>query len=151
MEVRIAGIEPESIVDGEGIRYAIFMQGCERHCKGCHNPTTHALNGGKIVNTDEIIVEFKSNPLLSGITLTGGEPLLQLESAIELAKAAKDWGLSVWLYTGFKFDEVPKELLKFVDVVVDGEYIEELQDLELPFRGSKNQRIIIGGNFNDYK
>ncbi len=141
MKIRIAGIVPESYVDGEGIRYAIFMQGCERNCKGCHNPKTHSLDGGKVVDTSELIAEFKSNPILSGITLTGGEPLLQVDAAIELAKAAKDYGLSVWLYTGFKFAEVPFELLKFVDVVADGEYVEDLMDLELEFCGSSNQQI----------
>lgn len=145
MEIRIAGIEPESYVDGEGIRYAIFMQGCLRNCKGCHNPETHALDGGKVIDTAEIISAIRKNPLLTGITLSGGEPLLQIAPAVELAKTAKNLGLDVWLYTGYKFEEIPSdahELLKFVDVVVDGEYIEELRDLDLEFRGSKNQRII---------
>lgn len=145
MKIRIAGIVPESYVDGEGIRFAIFMQGCLRNCAGCHNPETHALNGGKIIDTDEIITAIKKDPLLTGITLSGGEPLLQIAPALELAKTAKNLGLNVWLYTGYKFEEIPSdadELLKFVDVVVDGEYIEELRDLELDFRGSQNQRII---------
>ena len=145
MKIRIAGLVSESYVDGEGIRFAIFMQGCLRNCAGCHNPETHDLNGGKILDTAEIITEIKKNPLLTGITLTGGEPLLQIAPALELAKTAKNFGLDVWLYTGYKFEEIPSdadELLKFVDVVVDGEYIEELRNLELEFRGSENQRII---------
>lgn len=145
MEIRIAGVEAESVVDGEGIRYAIFMQGCRRRCKGCHNPATHALDGGKIVDTAELIAAFRKNPLLAGITLTGGEPLLQIPAALELAKAAKDSGLDVWCYTGYKFEEIPPEaaeLMANVDVVVDGEFVEELRDLELTFRGSTNQRII---------
>lgn len=145
MDIRIAGIVPESITDGEGIRYAIFFQGCMRNCKGCHNPTTHALDGGKVVDTSELIEEFRSNPLLSGITLTGGEPLLQIPPALELAKAAKDSGLNVWCYTGFKFDVIPfeaYELFDFVDTVVDGEFIEELKDWNLEFCGSSNQLII---------
>ena len=145
MKIRIAGLVPESYVDGEGIRYSVFMQGCLRNCTGCHNPETHDLNGGKILDTAEIITEIKKNPLLTGITLTGGEPLLQIAPALELAKATKNLGLDVWLYTGYKFEEIPSdadELLKFVDVVVDGEYIEELRDLELEFRGSRNQRVI---------
>ncbi len=145
MEVRIAGVVPESYVDGEGIRYAIFMQGCLRNCKGCHNPATHALDGGKIVDTAELISDIKKNPLLMGITLTGGEPFLQIPAAIELAKATKNLGLNVWCYTGYKIEEIPAaamELLNFVDILVDGEYIEELRDLDLDFRGSKNQRII---------
>ena len=145
MEIRIAGIEPESIVDGEGIRYTIFMQGCNRHCKGCHNPTAQPLGGGRIVDTSELIADFKSNPILSGITLTGGEPLLQIKPALELAKATKNLGLNVWCYTGFKFRELPSEayeLLEYGDVLVDVEYIEELRNLDLKFRGSMNQSII---------
>lgn len=145
MKIRIAGVEPESVVDGEGIRFAIFMQGCERNCRGCHNPATHALDGGKLVDTSELIDAFKKDPLLTGITLTGGEPLLQIPAALELAKAAKNFGLDVWCYTGYTLEEIPaaaSELLKNIDVLVDGEYVEELRDLNLAFRGSRNQRII---------
>ncbi len=145
MKIRIAGVEPESVVDGDGIRFAIFFQGCERNCRGCHNPATHALDGGKLVDTAELIDAFKKNPLLTGITLTGGEPLLQIPAALELAKAAKSFGLDVWCYTGYVLEEIPSaasELLKNIDVLVDGEYVEELRDLDLAFRGSKNQRII---------
>lgn len=145
MKIRIAGIISESFVDGAGIRYAIFMQGCLRNCKGCHNPATHDLNGGKILDTDEIISAIKKNPLLTGITLSGGEPFLQIAPALEIACAAKNLNLNVWCYTGYRFENIPaeaSELLKNIDVLVDGEYIEELRDLELNFRGSSNQRII---------
>ena len=145
MEIRIAGIVSESFVDGEGIRFAIFFQGCLRNCFNCHNPATHDLNDGKILDTAEIISAMKKNPLLTGITLSGGEPLLQIPAALELAKAAKNSGLDVWCYTGYKFENIPdaaEELLKNIDVLVDGEYIDDLRDLELNFRGSKNQRVI---------
>ncbi|MBQ7705890.1 MAG: anaerobic ribonucleoside-triphosphate reductase activating protein [Selenomonadaceae bacterium] len=145
MKIQIAGIVEESCVDGSGIRFTVFLQGCLRHCKGCHNPTTHDLNGGKTVDTSDIINKIKDNPILTGLTLSGGEPLLQIKPAIELAQAAKNFGLDVWLYTGFKFKEIPNdanELLKLVDVVVDGEYIDELRDLNLNFRGPSNQWII---------
>ena len=151
MYIRIAGIIPESFVDGEGIRYAVFMQGCTRHCEGCQNPATHALDGGKIMDTAEIIAAIKRNPLLAGITLTGGEPLLQIPAATELAKATKKLGLNVWCYTGFVFEEIPaaaQELLNFVDVLVDGPFILSQRDLELDFRGSRNQRII---NLNEWR
>ncbi len=151
MDIRIAGIVPESIVDGDGIRYAIFMQGCQRHCEGCQNPATHALDGGKIIDTAEIIAAIKRNPLLAGITLTGGEPLLQIPAATELAKAVKKLGLNVWCYTGFVFEEIPaaaQELLNYVDVLVDGPFILAQRDLELDFRGSRNQRII---NLNEWR
>ncbi|MBR0061265.1 MAG: anaerobic ribonucleoside-triphosphate reductase activating protein [Selenomonadaceae bacterium] len=135
---------PESFVDGDGIRFAIFMQGCLRNCAGCHNPETHAVDGGRLIDTAEIISAIKKNPLLDGITLTGGEPFLQVDAANELARAAKSLGLSVWCYTGFNFEDLPPEveLLKNIDVLIDGEFIESLRDLELQFRGSHNQRII---------
>ena len=145
MEIRIAGLIRESYVDGEGIRYAIFMQGCLRRCAGCHNPETHALDGGRLIDTAEIISEIKKNPLLDGITLTGGEPFLQIDSADEIARAVKNFGLSVWCYTGFIFEDLPPEaapLLKNIDVLIDGAFIESQRDLELQFRGSRNQRII---------
>lgn len=145
MQIRIAGLVPESFVDGDGIRFAIFMQGCLRNCAGCQNLETHSLDGGRLMDTDEIISEIKKNPLLDGITLTGGEPLLQLDAANELAQAAKIFGLSVWLYTGYTFEELPPEaatLLENVDVIIDGAFIESQRDLDLQFRGSRNQRII---------
>ncbi|MCR5833536.1 MAG: anaerobic ribonucleoside-triphosphate reductase activating protein [Selenomonadaceae bacterium] len=145
MQIRIAGLVPESYVDGDGIRFAVFMQGCLHNCKGCHNPQTHALDGGKLIDTDEIIAAVKKNSLLDGITLTGGEPLLQIEAATELARVAKSLGLTVWCYTGYVFEQLPENsatLLDYVDVLIDGEYIEDLRDLNLQFRGSSNQRII---------
>lgn len=142
MQVRIAGIVPESYVDGDGIRFAIFLQGCLRHCKGCHNPEAQALNGGRFIDTSDIISMMKKNPLLDGITLTGGEPFLQIDAVNELARGAKELGLNVWCYTGFTFDEIPPHWLRNIDVLVDGEYIENLRDLDLQFRGSSNQRII---------
>jgi len=145
MQIRIAGLVEESFVDGDGIRFAIFMQGCMHHCAGCHNPETHALDGGRLVDTKEIISAIKKNPLLDGITLTGGEPLLQICAANELARAAKNIGLNVWCYTGYTFENLPPNaeiLLENVDVLIDGEFIENLRDLDLQFRGSHNQRII---------
>ncbi|MBD3879896.1 MAG: anaerobic ribonucleoside-triphosphate reductase activating protein [Quinella sp. 1Q5] len=143
--IRIAGLVSESYVDGDGIRFAIFMQGCLRRCEGCHNPETHALDGGRLVDTAKIIAKIKKNPLLDGITLTGGEPLLQIDAANEIACAAKSFGLSVWCYTGYNFEELPHDaepLLENIDVLIDGAFIERLRDLDLQFRGSRNQRII---------
>ena len=145
MLIRIAGLVPESFVDGDGIRFAIFMQGCLRNCEGCHNPETHSLDGGRLIDTQEIIAAIKKNPLLDGITLTGGEPLLQVSAANELACAAKNFGLSVWCYTGFTFENLPNEaipLMENIDVLIDGPFIESQRDLELQFRGSRNQRLI---------
>lgn len=145
MKIRIAGLVPESFVDGDGIRFAIFMQGCKRNCAGCHNPHTHDLNGGHLVDTQEIIASIKKNPLLNGITLTGGEPLLQIDASNEIARAAKNLGLNVWCYTGYTIENLPPNaeiLLENVDVLIDGAFIENLRDLDLQFRGSSNQRII---------
>ena len=158
MNIRIADIIEESFVDGEGIRFAIFVQGCHHNCKGCHNPATHDFNGGKLVDTDQIIAKFKSAPLISGITLTGGEPLCQIKAVTELAAAAKDSGLNVWCYTGCVYEELignlndvdkkfftSKEINKFldyVDVLVDGPFIESQRDLTMSFCGSRNQRLI---------
>ena len=145
MLIRIAGLVPESYVDGDGIRFAVFMQGCLRGCEGCHNPETHSLDGGRLLDTEEIITAIKSNPLLNGVTLTGGEPLLQIDAANEIARAAKSFGLNVWCYTGFEFEDLPAAaapLLENVDVLIDGAFIEAQRDLELQFCGSRNQRII---------
>ena len=145
LQIRIAGLVPESFVDGDGIRLAIFMQGCLRNCAGCHNPETHSLDGGQLIDTTEIIAAIKKNPLLDGITLTGGEPLLQLDASNELAKVAKSLGLTVWLYTGYTFEDLPPNaitLLENVDVLIDGAFVESQRDLDLQFRGSRNQRII---------
>lgn len=145
MEIRVAGLVPESYVDGNGIRFAIFMQGCKRHCVGCHNPATHDLNGGRLMDTADIIEAFKRQPLIEGITLTGGEPFLQIEAANELACAAREMGLNVWCYTGYTLEELPPEadkLLANVDVLVDGAFDITKRDIGLQFRGSTNQRII---------
>jgi len=156
--IRLAGLEKESIVDGEGYRYTIFTQGCSHHCQGCHNPETWDFEGGKLVDTDSLLSEATSNPLIDGVTLSGGDPFFQAKELLELCKALKEKGVSVWAYTGFKFDEflnfkLGKEhderitrdmlkLLKFIDVVVDGPFILSERTLELSYRGSRNQRLI---------
>lgn len=146
MLIRIAGIETESIVDGEGIRYVVFTQGCPHHCPGCHNPQTHSFSGGIIMDVGQIIadIKFHSN-YIDGITLSGGEPFCQVPECAAIARAAHDMGLSVWCYTGYLFEQIylnPNELLATVDVLVDGPFIQEERSLDLEFCGSRNQRII---------
>ena len=158
MKIRIADIIEESFVDGEGVRFVIFVQGCHHHCKGCHNPATHHFNGGRVVDTEEIISKFATAPLIKGITLSGGEPLCQIKAATELAIAAQNAGLNVWCYTGyiyenlisnsgateenfFTLDEV-NNFLDYVDVLVDGPFVESQRDLTMNFCGSRNQRLI---------
>lgn len=150
-KLRIAGIVKESVVDGPGIRFVIFSQGCKHNCKGCHNPETHDVNSGKLVDTEEILDEIKKDPLLLGVTFSGGEPFLQAKPFADLAKQIHKLGLDIITYTGYKFETLIskmnkennyEELLNNTDILVDGEFILEEKSLMLKFRGSKNQRVI---------
>ena len=149
--MRIAGFVEESIVDGPGFRIVIFFQGCAHHCYGCHNPETRDFEGGKEVSFDLIKKIIDDNPYADGITLSGGDPLYQIDASTEIAEYAKSKGLDVILYTGFLFEEVLemtkanqrlKDLLNNVDTLIDGPFILEQRHLSLKFRGSSNQRII---------
>lgn len=153
MKIRMSSsISCDSIVDGPGLRMVIWTQGCTHNCKGCHNPQTHNLCGGFYMETEEIINNIKSLKLQKGITLSGGEPFLQPEPLEEIAKEAKKNGLDVWSYTGFTFDQLLDKtnssyfknlnLLKQIDVLVDGKFMDDKKDISLKFRGSSNQRII---------
>lgn len=150
--LRISGIEEESIVDGPGIRFVVFTQGCTHNCKECHNPGTHSFHGGREVDIDHIIKKIKENPLLKGITLSGGEPFEQAKACMELARKVKNLGLDIFCYTGYTIeeiqkDETKKELLLEIDTLVDGRFVLDKKDPLLRFRGSKNQRII---NIKEY-
>lgn len=148
MDIRIADIVNDSIVDGPGLRLTVFTQGCIHNCKGCHNPDTHNMYGGRIVNTDYILSEFYKNPLLDGITFSGGEPFLQPKPLSLIAKNIKESGFNVISYTGFTWEELMREkekyceLLKYIDILIDGPFIESLKSYDLLFRGSSNQRAI---------
>ena len=147
MNMRIAGIVNDSIVDGPGLRLAIFAQGCPHHCPGCHNPESHDFAGGSDMDTEKIIARMDANPLLDGITLTGGEPFEQPDACRILADAAHARGLNVWAYSGYTFEQlcaVPEKrrLLEACDVLVDGPFLLEEHSLDLRFRGSKNQRVL---------
>lgn len=147
--MRIAELVNDSIVDGVGLRMAVFTQGCPHHCPGCHNPQTHDFSGGRELAPEAIIETFLKNPLLDGITLTGGEPFCQAADCAVLARAAKAHGLNVWAYTGYTLEQLQNggnpehiALLALLDVLVDGPFVQEARSLELRFRGSRNQRII---------
>ncbi len=149
MQIKIAGLVPESIVDGPGIRFTVFTQGCPHHCPGCHNPQTHDFAGGEWKDTDEIIAQFQQSPLLKGITLSGGDPFVQPAACAELARAAHKAGKDVITYTGYTFEQllsgkVPDAglLLEETDILIDGRFEEEKKSLGLRFRGSSNQRAI---------
>lgn len=147
MTIRIADIVQDSIVDGRGIRMTIFTQGCPHHCRGCHNPHTHDPLGGREVSVDDLIDQMKSNPLLDGVTFSGGEPFEQIEAVKQLAHEAHRLRLDVWCYTGWTWEEIMQDpqkrgLLAYIDVLVDGRFDLEQRSLELKWRGSKNQRVI---------
>lgn len=145
--MKIAGILKHSYVDGPGVRFVIFTQGCPHHCKGCHNPDTWDPDGGMAISVEEIAGLVRSTKYLDGVTLSGGDPLFQAKECVELAKALKDY--NIWCYTGWTLDEInegkagedAKELLKYIDVLVDGPFIEELKSDKCIYRGSSNQNV----------
>ncbi len=147
--MRIAGTVQDSIVDGPGFRFTVFTQGCSHHCPGCHNPQTHDPSGGTEHTVEELLERMRSNPLTDGLTLSGGEPFEQPEDCLLLAQGAHESGLNVWSYTGYLFEflrdqgtEAQKVLLREVDVLVDGPFLLDQRTLSLPWRGSRNQRVI---------
>ncbi len=149
MKLRIAGRVGDSIVDGPGLRYALFTQGCPRACPDCHNPQTHSPDGGEETTTDEIFREIAANLLLDGVTFSGGEPFMQAAPLVELARKVRELGLNLIVYTGYTWEELVaandsdwNALLAETDVVVDGPYIRELRDWQTRFAGSSNQRFV---------
>lgn len=147
MKVRIYGLAPNTFVDGPGIRFGIFFQGCVRECAGCQNPESWAIHGGMEMDTDEIKRMILADPLLDGITLSGGEPFLQPDAAADLAGFARQCGLNVWCWSGYTFEQIAASrdgtrALRNIDVLVDGPYEQETRSLELAWRGSGNQRVI---------
>lgn len=152
MEIRLAApLERNSIVDGPGLRAVIWTQGCPHKCKGCHNPITHDYNGGFLMDIDDLKKELDDLDLEVGVTLSGGDPFVQKEACLEIAKYCHSKNLTVWCYTGYTFEELIKlsenepiiiDLLKEIDVLVDGRFILSQKSMEVKFRGSKNQRLI---------
>ena len=151
MKLQIAGIVDDSIVDGDGCRLTVFRQGCARRCPGCQNPETQPMEGGHAIDTAAILQQMAENPILSGVTFSGGEPFLQPAPLASLARAVHQRGLDVWSYSGFTLEELAERaekdkatraLLSELDVLVDGPYEEAQRDLTLHFRGSRNQRVI---------
>lgn len=150
MNIRIAGTANDSIVDGPGIRFTIFVQGCPHQCRGCHNPQTHDFNGGSICDISQLLDKIKSNPLLDGVTFSGGEPFCQAEALAVLGNEIKKLGLNIITYTGYTFEYLFEnrninsygKLLDVTDILIDGEFIEEEKDWQIKFRGSRNQRYL---------
>lgn len=151
MNIRMSGVVEESIVDGPGIRYTVFVQGCPHRCEGCHNPQTHPFDGGYIDDTDNLFNKIMENPLLDGVTFSGGEPFCQAKPLAELGRKLKHQGMGVMSYTGFTIEQLIScaneengymELLSTIDYLVDGKFVLALKSYECHFRGSTNQRII---------
>lgn len=148
MKIRIAGFVNDSIVDGPGLRLAVFTQGCPHHCPGCHNSQALDFDGGNLMDTAFLLEKIKANPLLDGVTFSGGEPFVQPLPLLELGRAVKELGLNLWIYTGYTWEELAalgaavQQLLALADVLVDGPYLATERSLDLKFRGSKNQRIL---------
>lgn len=149
--IRLAGVIRESVVDGPGWRFVVFTQGCPHKCEGCQNPQTHDFKGGYVSNTDRLMDAIKKDPILAGVTLSGGEPFMQAKPLAELAKEVHGLGLNVIAYSGFTYEELTQganrqnhwmDLLKEVDLLVDGKFELSQKSLSLRFRGSRNQRVI---------
>ena len=148
MKIRLAAyLQPDSIVDGEGVRTVVWTQGCPHHCPGCHNASTWDFNDGALIDVEDVITELKKIKNQDGITLSGGDPVCQAEACYEISKAAHSMGLNVWCYTGFTYEQMllnPKarKLLEQIDVLVDGKFELTEKSYDVIFRGSKNQRLI---------
>ncbi len=151
MELRIAGTVRESVVDGPGLRFVVFAQGCRHGCDGCHNPDSWDPAGGTLVKAQDLLEQIKNTKLIKGVTFSGGEPFLQAAQMAWLGREVKKLGLDLITFTGYTWvallslaekDQAVQELLLASDYIVDGPFILEERDLELPFRGSRNQRII---------
>jgi anaerobic ribonucleoside-triphosphate reductase activating protein len=144
--INLAGFIQESIVDGPGMRSTIFVQGCKRHCPGCQNPKTWSFETKELVKTDDLYSRIIKDSIITGVTLSGGEPFEQSEELLDLVKKLSP-KYNIMIYSGYTYEElirdpIKSELLFETDFLVDGAFIEELKDLSLRFRGSSNQRII---------
>jgi anaerobic ribonucleoside-triphosphate reductase activating protein len=148
VKIRLANVIPETIVDGPGLRFSVYAQGCPHGCPGCHNPQTHDFKGGYTMDTDDILEQILANPLLDGVSFSGGEPFCQTAALAELAGKIKVLSnLNILVYTGFIFERLSEnpaysELLALADYLVDGRFEQTLFDSSLKFRGSSNQRFL---------
>lgn len=135
------------MVDGPGFRTSIYCAGCPNACPGCHNPQSWDIRRGTMTSTEELMEEIMSDPF-ANVTFSGGDPMFQAEGFAELARAIREQSdKTIWCFTGYKFENLLKnpkqlELLKLIDVLVDGPFVQSLRDEDLFFRGSSNQRLI---------
>ena len=151
LDIQIFGTENDTIVEGPGLRFGVFVQGCSHKCKGCHNQGSWDALGGVKTTTAEVLREIKDNALVSAVTLSGGEPFEQAPACAQIASELKCCGYNVWCYTGYLYEELleraasepdVQNLLDNIDVLVDGPFVESLHSYDLTWRGSSNQRLI---------
>lgn len=150
-KILLSGTLSESLVNGPGLRYVLFAQICRHNCLGCFNPSTHSETGGNWFDLEEILHTILKNPLIEGVTFSGGDPLEQAEGFAYLASKLQQAGLNIWCYTGYTYEYILhnkpvksgwENLLSHIDVLVDGRFEKTEEDPNLKFRGSRNQRII---------
>ncbi len=144
MDVNLADIIHDSIVDGPGVRSVIFFQGCPHKCFNCHNPQTHSLEINKLMSVDEIVSDIKKNCDFKKVTISGGEPFLQYDALLELVIKLKDYQL--WIYSGYTQQQLLEmkyeKVFEYIEVLVDGLYLDDKRSLDSPYKGSTNQKII---------
>ena len=147
--INMSGIVRESIVDGPGFRFTIFVQGCPHGCPGCHNPNTHSIFGGYKISVEDVIAQIKDTPLISGVTFSGGEPFIQPVPLTILSKKIHDLGYDIICYTGYTYENILNsnsedkiKLLSNIDILIDGPFDISKRSIDLKFRGSTNQRVI---------
>ena len=148
--IRLYGTAPDSIVDGPGLRFAVFVQGCSHGCPGCHNPESQPCGGGTVRDIDDLVAEIAANKLAQGVTISGGEPFEQAAACAELARRCRELGLNVWTYSGYTYEQLSagapdpaaRDLLDQTDVLVDGPFVQARHSFDLKWRGSFNQRLI---------
>lgn len=147
--IDISGYAPNSITDGPGLRFGVFCQGCNHHCPGCHNPETHQFGVGTKVDVEDIYKMIKKDPIVRGVTFSGGEPFDQAQGFYELAKLLKADGYELAAYSGYTYEQLTKDkddykykLLELLDILVDGPFVLAKFSLSAGFRGSTNQRVL---------
>ncbi len=145
--ISVIKIVEDTTVDGPGFRTTVYAAGCPNACPGCHNPQSWDIGAGHMMSTDEIMAVIRADEF-ADVTFSGGDPMFQPEGFAELAKAIKnETGKNIWCYTGYTFEHLRRndrqsELLQWIDVLVDGPYVESQRDRNALFRGSRNQRLI---------
>ena len=147
MKIRVLSILQQTMADGPGLRTAIYCAGCAHHCPGCHNPESWDFAAGEWMEVDDLVQLVKEDSM-SNVSFSGGDPFYQAEAFTELARRIKEeTSKTIWCWSGFTLEEIEadpvmREMLPWLDVLVDGPFLLEERDTDLLFRGSPNQRII---------